>query len=767
MTVMDDVKSACDRLAPLGWRDLLLRVSDGALDIRQPSAVDLQDVLTRTLPRVDRGMPGFGDFHPDGDTGLAPGRPACSLLYHAMASSHVLRGAGGALLQAFATIRELEAIENAIFALRGSSLDALSDSVGGGALAVVVYAAEYRPAADCIDGRHADLTFSRTGLARIGTARARYLPERRGYWPEDANDMHAFRVVPVRLGAWLATRVAGTDARVMRLHKAGASEAGRSYWIPVHKLFDGTECLRGLDLALDFDARFFNLKLQRVMQSFDPNDKRTSFPFVVEQDLATLIQSGEHGRVAVVPKVHKRLVEPAVIDGRALSFRVPARPAEAFATYTTPFENTGQGEIHPYPAYVHARTQVRDGNLVDLNEQADVGARVAAGGYDALLYRDMTGEGWVNVSVPALSGQPKVDASTRAAYLLLSAPDFFPSAGQRELSRWAGSEAIPASFRGKQIWGVEPEPLSEVRLPANLQLPDHPFDTHDDTLTAVVAMGRSAEGPPPATLPVDTMRASTLPDDGAGVFAPGWDVSVDVLKVGGRKLPHLAGYGLGSPFPEDAKLCAALSTFWPAVAPDVYRSMSPHTGNPGLRGSVAPLTDDEIGRGRALPWDGVAGPRLIEVDGKEFLEMASFLHVDYVAQALENRFSQRLTARISVEEYQRRVLAAARIHWVLSGGVNVRPTRTRWLIVSFRRTSPGDAELQQAQQEATHVLRGPVYYALASFVGDGDPSVAVAGNPRLRRIELKRRNEFFVAADEPVALRRTEAAAQWAIVNAE
>ena len=28
---------------------------------------------------------------------------------------------------------------------------------------------------------------------------------------------------------------------------------------------------------------------------------------------------------------------------------------------------------------------------------------------------------------------------------------------------------------------------------------------------------------------------------------------------------HLAAYGLGSPFPEDSKLCAALSSFWPAV----------------------------------------------------------------------------------------------------------------------------------------------------------------------------------------------------------
>src|SRR5216684_6294591 len=133
----------------------------------------------------------------------------------------------------------------------------------------------------------------------------------------------------------------------------------------------------------------------------------------------------------------------------------------------------------------------------------------------------------------------------------------------------------------------------------------------------------------------DAIRSSTLPDDAAGEFAPGWDVSVDVQGDIETGTPHLAAYGLGSPFPEDAKLCAALSTFWPAVAPDVYRTMSMHTGNPRLRGTVAPLTDEEIGQIGSLPWDGVPGPRVIQMNGQTFVEMASFLNVDYVASAVE------------------------------------------------------------------------------------------------------------------------------------
>jgi hypothetical protein len=109
--------------------------------------------------------------------------------------------------------------------------------------------------------------------------------------------------------------------------------------------------------------------------------------------------------------------------------------------------------------------------------------------------------------------------------------------------------------------------------------------------------------------------------------------------------------------------------------------MSMHTGNRTLRGTVAPLTDEEIGQIGSLPWDGVPGPKVVQIDGKNFIEMASFLNVDYVAHAVENRFSNRLTSTVSGDEYERRVLTAARVHWVLSGGTNVATERTRWVFL--------------------------------------------------------------------------------------
>ena len=616
MALIDQVRAICDRLAPLGWSGLLKSVSGGKLDIEQKTPQALQKALTAHLAHIDRNLPGFEDFDQDGETGITAEKPSQSLLYHALASPQVLRDARGALLKGFPTIAEIETVENFVFGIQPPTLDAVLESYPGSKFAVVVYATEYRPCADTADGAHADLTFSRTGIARIGTSRAKWLPDVRGYWPEDEDNPHGFRVIPIRFTAWLAAATKGKDARVMRLNPLDADEQKRIFWVPVHKLYDGPECIDGLDLSLVCSARFFNMKLQRALQSLKQNPPAT-FPYVIEHGLAGLEENSEHGRIAVVPVVQDALVHPAIANGKPLTFRVPTQDDddEAFATYQTPTHVRDGAEIHPYPAYVHARTKVVSDTFVDLNEEENVGAVVSKGGYNALLHVDMTGEGWVDVKVLQLRGNRRIESASRAAYVLLSAPDFFPSCGQRELSRWSKSQAVPASFRKDQIWGVEPTPLSETRRPANLQLPDSPFDPDEDSMTAVIGMGIGTGTPFPAKQP-DAARASTLPDDGAGEFAPGWDASVDVkgpLKTG---TIHLAAYGLGSPFPEDAKLCAALSTFWPAVAPDVYRTMSMHTGNAQLRGTVAPLTDQEIGQIGSLPWDGVSGPQIVQRDGK-------------------------------------------------------------------------------------------------------------------------------------------------------
>ena len=67
MSLIDDVKTICDRLAPLGWRNLLLTVTNNELDILQPTSDALKAALTNPLKTIDRSARGFEDFHPNGN----------------------------------------------------------------------------------------------------------------------------------------------------------------------------------------------------------------------------------------------------------------------------------------------------------------------------------------------------------------------------------------------------------------------------------------------------------------------------------------------------------------------------------------------------------------------------------------------------------------------------------------------------------------------------------------------------------------------------
>jgi hypothetical protein len=448
-----------------------------------------------------------------------------------------------------------------------------------------------------------------------------------------------------------------------------------------------------------------------------------------------------------MPVPHPRLVEPAAVNGQLVTYTVPRGP-KAFAALEPGASLAPDGpEIRPAPAYVHARTQVRNGVAIDLNNdpaRPDVNETVSRGNYQALHYVDFTGDGQINASVPAFSGKSEVAATIVPCYSLVAAPDFYPSAGQRELF-----ESVPSDF-----WGVAPFPLCDTRLPANLQMPGNRFSATEKTISAVVALF----GPVPAGTAIpqsfDVDRHSCLPDDCAGVFAPGWDVSTDRKRVSGARVQHLAAYGLGSPFPEDSKLCAALSTFWPAVAPDASRSMSPNTGNPGLRATVAPLTDEEIGQVGSLPWDGVAGPKMTTFGGVEFLDCEKFIHVDYVKNALEGRFTPRLTTQVSSEEYRLRMQAIATCYSVVGGDRNMR------FVVSFRKVSAGDSELQRAQLDTSTVLTGDVY-RIDMILGGEATEQPHPTDFRRSLLPIQDRQVFLTSPRTGTALRKRSNQAAW------
>jgi hypothetical protein len=750
MTLIDEVQTVCRRLAPQGWADLL---AQHGLDITAPN---LAEELARELPDIRRDLPGFEDFAMEGRFGIEPGRPARSLLYHALASPNVLRGTANEPLGAFPTLTELDVVENYVFGAKPPTLQELEERVDGAPLAVAVFATEYRTAKHTSHRKHADLVFARTGVARVGTAEPRYDPERRGFVPFVDGEPFAIRVLPSRFAAYVAVRRSG-DRAAFRPMNFVAGDDEREFWLPLHKLFSGPECLRhlsgGEDLRVTLATRHVNEKIHRIHvelrkhrgpdgRPHDPSIDApdiTEPPFRFSEGIAKMSQDTAFGPGVLVPVVHPRLVEPARYRGGPLAFNVPRGGRTLSSSLNIPRRPEDDRAL-PGPEFVHARHEVPpDGSSpIDLNAQEDVVERVRAGGYAAQHYVDFTGDGAVEASVPQITRPGSGVEGPLAAYSLVTAPDFFATCGQRELTEWTTN--LPDKLEGR-IWEIPPEPLSDDRLAANLQLPDTPFQPDDGTVTAVVSLFGEGRGQNTQSQPTDALRHSHLPDDAAGVFAPGWDVSRDRLS-GGQ--PHLASYGLGSPFPEDAKLCAALSTFWPAAAPDATRAMEPAL----TPITVAPLTDEEIGQvPGSIPWDGVPGPEVgTDADGATVADFASFAHVDYVENALVGRFSLALTSHIGVEEYQNRVLAMDFAYQALGR------EKESWLVLGFRRVTPGGPELLQAQQEAQLTLPGDVYRF--DVIRNSAPA-PVSGDVRKRRFSVQGRVILFVdPRNHRVLLRR-------------
>ncbi len=709
MALIDDVQKICNRLAPVGWGELL---AQHGLDI---TAADLKAELTKELPNIRRSVSGFQDFAFEGKRGIEPGHPARSLLYHALASTDVIKKADGSSLTVFPTLAEINTVENYVFGVKPPTLQELQALVNHAPLSVAVFAYEYRPAWQTCHKQHADLVFSRTGVSRVGTAEALYDESHRGVLPTDDKDPFAIRVSPARYAAYLAVQHDGSPENFCPMRfiipavddPDDKGDAGRKFWLPVHKLFSGNECLQGLgaDLDVRLIARHVNEKIRRIHMElsrlhaaggtpFDTGWREPDLsnpPFSFTDGIAEWSAKAEHGEGTLLPVVHPALVEQAQYKGKRLFFNVPKGINVLSSSLEIPWD---KGALHA-PEYVHIRHQVQnDGSIIDLNNREDVEAVTRAGGYRALHYVDFTGDGWIAAECPQLSQGGQV-AGFVSAYSIVTAPDFFPTCDQRELTEW--TDNLPPSLR-EGIWRISPDTLSDQRLAPNLQLPGGPFRAGDTTATAIVSLYGEVSSQQTLIKPADTLRHSHMPDDSAGVFAPGWDVSRDRLP---DKTWHLSAYGLGSPFPEDAKLCAALSTFWPAAAPDATRTFT-HGVMEDWQ-TVSPLTDEEIGQVGNLPWDGVPGPKVVATAEGQFAEYMSFAHTDYVQNALDNKFSIRVTSHIDLEEYQSRTLAMALVYKTLSG------SPVDWIVLSFKQVTAGNPELLQAQQEAQMTLPGVAY----------------------------------------------------------
>jgi hypothetical protein len=370
------------------------------------------------------------------------------------------------------------------------------------------------------------------------------------------------------------------------------------------------------------------------------------------------------------------------------------------------------------PEYVHARHKIVNGDLVDLNRFPDVVENVQRGGYEALHYLDFTGDGWIEAKCEGLA----LDLPRRlAAYSLVAPPDFYAYVKQQDLMDWWG-QSVPPEIQSN-IWldpPGAPTPLCDERFAANLSLDGSGFEATDDTMTAIVGFPKSGTAEPTQVDP-SKPRVSCLPDKASGTFAPGWDCSLDrtdeVEGPDGTILPgvnYLTNYGLGSPFPEDAKLCAALAAFWPAATPDITRSFEP--ANYPV---VTPLTDEVTGQTGGRPWDAIPGPQL-SPDYPGEIVYSSYPYGDWVQSALDQNLIFAALAKTGVEEYERRTLIVARVFEAL--GASTTDQKAVWGIFSFQRVDPvgpRDADIAEAEKITGRSLNLDNAYRFLMFQSTG------------------------------------------------
>ncbi|ESP91771.1 hypothetical protein [Pseudoalteromonas luteoviolacea] len=697
MSLISNVQQTLNRLSHFGWNEWF---QEHGLDI---SAEDLTAELQRLLPAIRRDKPGMEDFSTNGKRAIEAGKPSLSLLYHALSSPNVHPTSDGKPHQdsaAYPTLTELDQVENLIFSLSKRTLSSFQNPV------VAVFAYQYRVAQNSPHKLHADIGYSRCGIARIGTEPERYDAPTRSFTSSPESEERSIAVLPARYGAFIAERRSPDSQDVV--FRDSPTDHSQEFLFPVHKLFAGDECLfddqgQGIHLSqVEFTEYHINEKLRRLHKNPGDNpdfvpplaifdlDKPPFTRDSVNDELVEMKQAGDSVLVISKPQAHLSRTASQQVNGNMelARFEVPEGRSCFFSSLIIT-AHAGRAA----PEYVNIRHKVITNNngdieLEDLNKTLNTREFTeqvinlegrSVGGYEAAHFIDDSCDGYLSVSIPELS-----NLQTYKAFSLVTAVDFFPQIRQLDIQRWV--EELYGAEVGLSLDTVQnrlhfsqggPRPLSDGRftrtlsgqttknntvpnqsltIPNSADLVFPAADRVNRTMTSIV--GPAASGSAFNKNESLARALSWLPDSAADVFAPGWDISTHVDQ--GQNT--YASYGLGSPFLEDAKLCAALNSYWPAAAPDSSR-----TFNISWSPTAQPLLDKELGYHPAHPrvlsqevsanlgWDGEHGPFIESENGQNYVNCAHRNRSDYVSNALANKIGFNGLDKVPAEEMIQRM----------------------------------------------------------------------------------------------------------------
>lgn len=684
--IQQEFKALMDWLSRNGWvtylKDVLgvnLSLTGDAL--RAELVKDLDAVKLKRL--MDNADSGFDDFA--GINLIKPGFPAFSLLYHAMASPRVRPAA----ISAYPELEQLDVLENYIYALaEWEHLKSIYQVNSNNDLVLAVFAYEYRPAFKTPHHEHADMVFSRTGIARIGQEEMNFDRINRCFTnqPKVGIPVQRAAVVPARYGLFIAKRVKSNQIDLLKtgIFKPGdkfddQEDHQRTFLQPIRKVFNNDELFG--EAKLSFSESHRSEKLAKLVEHTDLkfyNDLkptvRTS-SHLINQDPKVC---NVHSSFLVISKPEP-LIRISKENGKPIYFLVPKMiPGEDgysrnryFTSYNTQevqdvelLVPTAAGYHHIPNEYNEPRTQPLFLNITheqdtlqangyrEVVKNAAFEQRLNDGMFQSPLFEDSICEGYVSAQIASNNASALTGLYPEAlrAFSIVTAPDFFPQVDNFDLMAYDVAPGLSVNVSNFYEGGLAS--LATCRLTPNPEwIPKHNL-SDNQTLTAVLSH-KSKTGTPAAqsgrfknpTLPKGYMVSGFLPDVASSVFAPGWDITYSADKPGSTNV-YLSTEGLGSPFVEDMKLCAAANGMWPASSPDAARtyqgSLDPWSRNP----TAIPLLDDELGFHKNSPagqmmkketfgWDGVQGPFMEKINGKWKINFADVGRADVVQNALD------------------------------------------------------------------------------------------------------------------------------------
>jgi hypothetical protein len=645
-----------------------------------------QFTVKYSLPNVA----GFDDFA--GKQLLTPGFPALSLLYHMLASPRV-KPAEFTDSQ-YPSVNHLDILENVIYGLADYRTERFEDTV------IAVFAYEYRPAFKTPHHCHADMVFSQTGIARIGEKDSNYDAPNRCYTNKPAvdADVKNVAVVPARYGVFLAKKI--NIDKLSPAAKASEDDKKRQFLLPFRKIFSGDDLIRTPNFIFKEDhvGEKLSSLLKFVNKQFGdrPEDNvydLTRYPFYIRsgtpESLVTCVQQGSSALIFSKPE---KLVRTVTQDGKIAVVHVDNRMPRYFSAmetinlteeielidYAGPVAMTRSPNKYNHPRVaplfvnVKFRFDAGHGDTPDFSydEKSDTGkishwdgsqfldnGNAAGETFYAVLFLDNICDGCVTVDIKGwtsdLVPQKVFDQDCHPAFSIVTAPDFFPQADPLDLKGFDLdiTEKRSNFFEGGLF------SLSAQRLPPN-QRTINPvsgitaFADKSQTSLAVVSGLPLFANPGNPDFNTPSLRSynssSYLPDVCSGIFAPGWDITYSNEDIDQTSNNYLSTRGLGSPFPEDMKLCAAMNGMWPAASPDASRTYQGGLLSNFRNPTAIPLLDLEIGLHpmsaacvdhRQNPrngWDGEQGPFLQPIgDGSFQVNFADLARTDTVKKTLD------------------------------------------------------------------------------------------------------------------------------------